>query len=758
MKDVKDIIIQNNNLKYVFFDIFDTILLRSVHPEYTKMIWAKRLSNELGHDFKAKDLYDLRNQIELQICEKNEQDGWDREFQYEQLSLRLYQVLAARNIFNSACKYEEFHQKCLDVELDIELSVQFVDSQWIELITFIKSSTTLRVYCVSDFYLSSNSISGIFQEHGIMSYIDELIVSSDHLITKRSGRLYAHIFEKYEIDPSTVLMIGDNEHSDYQVPIEKGMKSFLVDRNSERTIYDDFMREYHISKQSNNRNILFKIANQGRSQTPFHNIIFSLFYFIKKLHEELLSKKVNNVFFLSREGEYLKTLFDLYQQLEGFRYAHRINTHYLKVSRKSTFLPSLKSLKEERFLTLFRQYRKISAYEFMASLNFEEHVIQTIKHQTDFDVFQKEEDFPTSECYQWLINNPDFANYYENNRLKQNANFKEYVRELNPNYKTDGLHIVDIGWKGTIQDHLWDIFNREVCINGYYAGLIAEGNADSGNEKQGLLFSTFPIKSDYFGVFNENRAIFEIILGASHGSAERYVLTEGTVVVDVIQNEKELEIFDKIVSPMQREMLITFEKLCRHYCLKCFDIEEDLAYFAEIHSQFVLHPNKKELTFFDQLYHYENFGVFEFTKFRASDTKISSISKLRSMKRLAMNPSAFFRNSFWAPLTLKEQGLSFLIPLYAKYKRKKYFTKKTSLSSQGTAPSQQKFEEKLKESAIAMKNMTRMIDDRDVAISNMTRMIDDRDQAIKSMTRMIDERDELIRQLNIKLEDLMKKS
>ncbi|SFB47451.1 hypothetical protein SAMN05216312_109154 [Cohnella sp. OV330] len=758
MKDVKDIIIQNNNLKYVFFDIFDTILLRSVHPEYTKMIWAKRLSNELGHGSKAKDIYELRNQIELQIGEKNEQDGWDREFQYEQFSLRLYQVLEARNSIKSLYQYEDFHRKCLDIELDVELSVQLVDPQWIELITYIKSNTFLKVYCVSDFYLSSDSIRRLFQEHGILSYIDELIVSSDHLITKRSGRLYAHVFEKYGIEPSVVLMVGDNEHSDNMVPIQKGMKSFLIDRKSERTVYDDFMREYHISKQINNKDQLFKIANQGRSQTPFHNIIFSLFYFIKKLHEELVFKRVNDVFFLSREGEYLKTLFDLYQQSEGFRYAHRINTHYLKVSRKSTFLPSLKSLKEERFLTLFRQYRMISAYEFMASLNFEEHVIQTIKHQTDFDLFQKEEDFPTSECYRWLINNPDFSNYYENNRLEQNANFKEYVRELNPNYKTDGLHIVDIGWKGTIQDHLWDIFNQEVCINGYYAGLIAEGNADSGNEKQGLLFSSIPIKSDYFGVFNENRAIFEIVLGASHGSAERYVLTEGTVVVHVNQNEKEMEIFNKIVSPMQREMLITFEELCRYFCLKSFDIEEDLAYFAEIHSQFVLHPNKKELTFFDQLYHYENFGVFEFTKFRTSDTKISTILKLRSMRRLAMNPNAFFRNSFWGPLTLKEQGLSFLIPLYAKYKRKKYFTEKTSLTSQGTALPQQKFEEKLKENALAMKNMTRMIDDRDAAISNMTRMIDDRDQAIKSMTQMIDERDEMIRQINIKLEDLMKKS
>lgn len=752
MKEAMVHILQNQNLKYVFFDVFDTILLRSVHPEYTKMIWANRLSVEYPDLFNAQELYKLRNQIEAQLCEQNEIEGNDNEFKYDQFVRRLYNVFQSRGKTSLKVSYESFLKKCLDIEVDTELAVQTVDPQWIELVQNIKSNTELHVFCVSDFYLPAVAIQELFQKHGIIDYFDRIVVSSEYLLTKRSGRLFDAICREHNIEPSTVMMIGDNEISDHQVPLQKNMSAFLVDRTQERIFYDDFLKQNQFDKQELIQHRLLKIASEGRALTPFHNIIFSLFYFTVKLHQDLVRKEVKNVFFLSREGEYLKTLFDRYQEREGFEKAHKINTHYLKVSRKSTFLPSLKKLEEERFDTLFRQYRKISAYEFMASLNFEEDFIQSFESKLDIEIYKKEEDFPTSDTYRRLISDPEFRTYYEKHRSEQNQLFHKYVESLSPEFKEEGLHIVDIGWKGTIQDHIWDIFKREVYVSGYYAGLVAEGNATVGNEKKGLVFTSVPMESKYCGVFNENRAIFEIILGASHGSADRYGYSDNEVQVKTIQNDKEREIFESIVQPIQLEMLGTFEKLCDLYCLRCFDIEKDFKQFAIIHAEFVLNPRLKELTFFDQLYHYENFGFFEFTKFRMNNGKVSYSEIFRNLVRLVRNPHHFFAESFWGPITLRDKGLSFLIPVYKRYKKKKYFKGERELG--GAEVRSKSMEKLLSDKEQAITNMTKMIDERDEAIKNMTAMIDDRDDAIKSMTKMIDERDDLIKKLTLRIEEL----
>nr|EIU2726600.1 hypothetical protein [Pseudomonas aeruginosa] len=99
----------------------------------------------------------------------------------------------------------------------------------------------------------------------------------------------------------------------------------------------------------------------------FPELATTLLYFIEKLHEALVKQGVEQVYFLSREGQPLKRMFDLYQN----KVSGSIESHYLEVSRRSTLLPSLKSLAEEGFETLFRQYRRISLFEFLSSLGLE---------------------------------------------------------------------------------------------------------------------------------------------------------------------------------------------------------------------------------------------------------------------------------------------------------------------------------------------------------------------------------------------------
>jgi FMN phosphatase YigB (HAD superfamily) len=743
-------------LEYVFFDIFDTILLRDVYPEYTKMIWSKRMSVQFG-GVTAEEVYQIRSELEIRLCIENEQNGKDREFHYNQLVDQLYRYFTTKKII-SGLSPQTFYDICINIELDVEIGVQHVDPQWVALVQDIRAgSQKAKIFCVSDFYLPKNAIRAMFEHHGILKYVDEIYVSSDVLLTKKSGRLYDYVMELHKVEPSNVIMIGDNELSDFKVPTEKGIKAYKINRKEQFEKYAEYERMYKINEITGVDARLFKLANERRKATHFHNIIFSLFYFIKKLHETLVSCEAKDVFFLSREGEYLKRLFDLYQSHEGFGTTQKINTHYLLVSRKATYLPSLKALEYENFNVLFRQYRKISAYDFLASINFPVDDMNMLAEELSIDLQHVEDDFPTSLTFQKLINSDSFRNVYEYERNNQNRLFKQYVNQFNVDL-SNGMHIVDVGWKGTIQDNLFNIYNGEISVVGYYLGIVAAGDMRPGNDKHGILFSSIPVTTPYFGVFNENRAIYEVLLGASHGSAERYVSDVSGSIIDAetSSNPREIEIFKDVVKPTQQLMEQTFGDLCELFCKKSVDIERYLGVFAKIHADLILRPTKDELRFFDKLYHFENFGLFEFTEFKTNNY-IGLNERVLNAIRLFKDPGKFFRDSFWAPLTLRDAGLSILIPLYRIYKQRKYFRNQNNEKAADYRYSElkeqiKKLEYMVKDRDEAIANMTRMIDDRDAAIKSMTAMIDDRDAAIKSMTAMIDERDKLIKDLYDRLE------
>jgi len=103
--------------------------------------------------------------------------------------------------------------------------------------------------------------------------------------------------------------------------------------------------------------------------------------------------------------------------------------------------------------------------------------------------------------------------------------------------------IVDIGWKGTIQDNLYKIFDGDVTITGYYYGLIGDVRMNDGNRKYGLVFSDYPLKSQYFDTFKISYRFLENLLYASHGSCTGYF--DGEALLDSY-SEKEIELYSYV--------------------------------------------------------------------------------------------------------------------------------------------------------------------------------------------------------------------
>lgn len=192
----------------------------------------------------------------------------------------------------------------------------------------------------------------------------------------------------------------------------------------------------------------------------------------------------------------------------------------------------------------------------MSSLSFEEKVIEEISHKLNIDAKLKIENFPSSKIFTDLRNDSTFIEKYEESRLQQRDNFYSYIENFTVNIKKQGFHLVDVGWKGTIQDNIYRIYNENVSVHGYYLGLIASGDARENNKKQGLLFSSIPYRTPYFNVYNENRALYEIVLGASHGSANKYIRDDYNhrIEVETVQTDMEKKLFDEVISPLQSQI------------------------------------------------------------------------------------------------------------------------------------------------------------------------------------------------------------
>lgn len=400
----------------------------------------------------------------------------------------------------------------------------------------------------------------------------------------------------------------------------------------------------------------------------FPELATTLFYFIEKLYEALVAHGVEQVYFLSREGQPLMRMFDIYHERVG----GNITSHYLEVSRRSTLLPSLGSLAEENFETLFRQYRRISLFEFLSSLGFETQArnIAQALGLPDGAEGQREEDFPTSPTFAALKALPQFQSLYESARVARRRAFIDYLKKLSGGVLPVRLVVVDVGWKGTIQDNLFALLCSEGdtpvrAVTGYYVGLVAEGAAGPNNDKHGLLFSSVGVPSPKFRVFNENRALFEVLLAADHGSVVSYEATSDGHARPIRGEFEEGEMLTAEVFPVQRHLFKHFERIV-HSMAEGRSIPFDKV--VQGHARMVFNPTRREKTWFASVFHVENYGVFEHSRFAAPEMRPKLAERLRFLIQVLRQRSVGALG-FWPWSMLYDRGGALPAAIYAAIRR-----------------------------------------------------------------------------------------
>lgn len=652
----------------VLSDYFDTIVSRRVAPEDVKRLWAQRLAAICGAN--ANQIYEARARIETTLCLKHASAEHDNEFNvlacYETLWTELGD--AAQSLDK-----QRFVELAGEIEINLECVSQSVDPDVVAALRAIRAAGR-TVYLISDFYLPVLLFRRMLVYHGIDDLFDRVLVSADDLKTKRSGRRYRDLLAELPCPPGRACMIGDNTEADGVQPAAHGIPALLLARDAQHGRYAIWSQAFGDHAQLDQQ-ISAVLRHAG---IPFAEMALTLYCFIQRLHTRLTRDGVRDVFFLAREGQFLKILFDEYQQSHIVVPDLRIRSHYFLASRRSTFLPSLAPLGAEQFPMLFRQYTTLSANEFLLNLDMQDLADQLARELSQYDFAARLEEFPKSRLFKDLLGQPLFQREYESRRRAAHEGLAAYLRSFSLEAAgAESLALVDVGWKGTIQDNLFRALSHHAGsglpsrIDGYYLGLVSHGAASTHNTKTGLLFDVEHKGQRGYAVFNENRSLFESVLGADHGSAQRYLPADNGKPTSVLCSDfEERKLFEHVIGPMQARLLSVFKGLDALLAVRGGDDDWLMRATQQHHMRMVFEPTQAEMDWFSGIYHIENFGVFERSDYARTPQRAPSLAGMLSFG-LSLIRRRTRNLGFWPYLDIHNRGGKPLAALYRYYKTHK---------------------------------------------------------------------------------------
>ena len=523
--------------KIVAFDFFDTVVHRNCHPEQTLYQWAKEMALELNFDVSPAILYKVRKSVE------NDKELGTEEMCYLDLLSGIYDKIKDKIKIISK---EEFIHRAKILELKIELQHIYLDSEIKEVLKRLKSDSK-QIILVSDFYTDKELIETVLKKFEIFDYFSSSYISSEKACRKSTGNLYKLILKELGLNPIDITMIGDNYKSDYEVPRSLGLNAIYrqyIDKNITVT-EKELVRLYN--------QILFSNSKKA----PFNIFLADIVFFISKLHKKMIQDDVQIALFCSREGQLLKRLFDIYQDT-FLGENQKICTEYFYVSRRSTLYSSFTSLENEEFEMIFRQYKKITLQNFLLNLNFANNEITLICQ----DLKEKPTYVLTVDDHllEKLKKHPQFITKF-NKEKKDSQLLRDYIERLTKNQNE--VYLVDVGWKGTIQDSIKKALPDKRIV-GYYLGLMLNVySVENKTDKTGLLFSDYPNKSEFYDIVSRNFEFYEDIFVADHGPVLKY--KKDSEIIPILEDDKKHVSIYQAVKDYQEELVFGFSEILEAY-------------------------------------------------------------------------------------------------------------------------------------------------------------------------------------------------
>lgn len=517
----------------IAFDCFDTLVHRTCSNEKVLIDWARYMERILQYKFTMEQLYKTRKEQEQNLKKEIEEPT------YKELLKAIYNTLSID------ISLKEFYELSKKVEINIEQKVLVSDKDGVYLLKQLKKEGK-KVVLISDFYFGKELLAPILNDLDLGQFIDDIFVSSDIGKRKSTGNLYKYVLEKECISSQEMLMIGDNKKSDVEIPSSLGIATYHK------------KNMWNSKKILERKEIIKKLYEMSECESnPINGYMSILLLFCERLYKYLVKSQQDKVYFCSREGQGLKRIFDYYQSF--YPKELQITTSYLYVSRKATVIAGLNDIEKETFDNVFSKKCSYSLRNFMEFMEFSRGTIDYVKSTYGIDdetvlINDKKKNL----VFQKIVTDDRVILEYNKIRRNKRKLLEKYLIQQGINVMQGKLCMVDIGWKGSIQDNLRKVLNENVIIQGYYLGIFDKGELvdkcyySSNNLKTGVVFSTITDKDKDYFIFRKNRMFLETLFTADHGPVMGYK-EDGNKVSPIIKNDKiELEVYQKMNAHLER--------------------------------------------------------------------------------------------------------------------------------------------------------------------------------------------------------------
>ncbi len=317
----------------ISFDIFDTLLLRPYVKPTDLFLHLERLEN-------AKGFAKARIEAEKQ-ARKTHSDLEDINID------EIYDEIAD--------KYKGLKEK----EMALEAEVLTANPEMKEVYDYaIKQKK--KIVIISDMYLPDNFLHDVLTKNGYTNF--RLYVSGDKRKKKGTGTIYQYVLKKLNIEPKSVIHIGDNKQTDYEVPQNLGISAYWYEQVLSRYLKQNEKAKIFLDKYKDNLEASVMIMSFALHWLTHQDEDFwsrigyeyggpMCYAYMRWVEQQVLEKGIKEILFVARDGYSLQKVFDSFGHKD-------IKTHYVYAPRQVFVNCFMKqAIKQGRVLSILYSYK-----------------------------------------------------------------------------------------------------------------------------------------------------------------------------------------------------------------------------------------------------------------------------------------------------------------------------------------------------------------------------------------------------------------
>lgn len=511
-------------MKVLSFDLFDTLAIRCVSKPKSifyiiqKALCAeKKISSDLAENFCEERI--LAESISL--------------INKEETSLRdIYRVIQ-----------ERFSLSDLDIDCLVSLEKKtelgfIVPNEEIVKEFKIYKEQNLKLVIISDTYFDRDFINQILIKIGISIDQEDLFLSSEVGLTKRSGALFKHVISRFGLAPSQLEHIGDDYISDYINPRKIGITAVHY-KGTELTKLEEKINFFHDLNLDIAvgclRYLRIKTEKNADNYLTLQLNVAPMFFYTLWCLERALYLGIKRLYFVSRDGYVLLEIAkEIKKNREDFNDVELI---YLYTSRKASYLGVFEITKE--FLDLlWPDQETISLKKIYSLLGL------TPPYDLKEDLFSKISFLKTIQA-----DKVKYKDIYE--RIESLSKIVGlYYNQLGL-YEKVPMGIVDIGWMGTTFKSIQKKI-RNKNVHAFYFGFFSK-ELEMYKHNISIFYTNISNKREVFP------ALIEMLLPANHPTVISYEEHDG--IVEPVFGESNESLFDVSIKDLYVEFANLYLKL-----------------------------------------------------------------------------------------------------------------------------------------------------------------------------------------------------